>query len=58
MDLDQVLPRPDVLMSSGELSSLSDDKNFRFLLQSGYEHIQRVAKEQERIKDNEEAMEQ
>ena len=57
MDLKSVLPDPDVLFSSEELSDLSKDKNFRFLVKSGYEHIDRVAKEQDRLR-NVEDMEQ
>ena len=57
MDLKSVLPDPDVLFSSEELSDLSKDKNFRFLVKSGYEHVDRVAREQDRLR-NVEDMEQ
>ena len=57
MALDSVLPSPDVLFASDELSELSKNKNFRFLVKSGYEHIERVAREQEKRQEDE-AMEQ
>jgi len=41
-DLADFLPRPETLLESEELGELRSNTNFQFLIQTGYEHIQRV----------------
>jgi len=41
-DLAEFLPKPEALLESEELGELSGSANFKFLIQTGYEHIQRV----------------
>jgi len=41
-DLTEFLPKPETLLQSEELGELSGSANFKFLIQTGYEHIQRV----------------
>ena len=42
MDLNVSLPSPEELFGSKDLSAMSSDTNFKFLIQTGYEHIQRT----------------
>jgi len=42
VDLREYLPSPDLLLQSDELSTLSKNQNFQYLLQFGYQHIQKV----------------
>jgi len=42
VDLRDYLPSPDVLLQSEELAALSNNQNFQYLLQFGYQHIQKV----------------
>lgn len=43
MSLSEVLPEVEVILGSEELDDdLKSDANFRFLIQSGYEHLKRV----------------
>ena len=42
MDLNVCLPRPEDLFDSADLSEMSSNSNFKFLIQTGYEHIQRT----------------
>lgn len=41
-DLAEFLPRPEALLDSLELGELRESANFRYLIQTGYEQIQRV----------------
>ena len=47
MNLSEILPDLDSIFSSEELGEeLKGDPNFRFLIQSGYEHMKRVERNQ------------
>ena len=42
MDLNVSLPSVEELFGSKDLSDMSSNTNFKFLIQTGYEHIQRT----------------
>jgi len=41
-DLSTYLPKPEMILGSEELHGLKNDQNFQYLLQTGYEQLQRV----------------
>jgi len=41
-DLATYLPKPEMLLEFEELEQLRNDQNFQYLLQTGYEQLQRV----------------
>ena len=53
MDLANNLPSPQELYESEELESIGSNANFRFLVQTGYEHIGRI-EEQANLRAEEE----
>jgi len=42
LELGSFLPAPESILNQGELGDLRKQANFQFLLQTGYEHVQRV----------------
>ena len=58
MDLSEVLPTPEALFASSELKKMRTDANFKFLVKSGYEHIERVCTHLEEQQEEEEAMQE
>lgn len=45
-DLSTLVPSVEEILSSDELSTLAKNRNFQFLLQTGFEHISRVCQEE------------
>ncbi|XP_059094944.1 nuclear pore complex protein Nup133-like [Tigriopus californicus] len=45
-DLSTLVPSVEEILSADELSGLAKNRNFQFLLQTGYEHITRVCQEE------------
>ncbi len=58
MDLKEVLPTPEELFACKELKSLKTDANFKFLIKSGYEHIDRASATSGAREEGEESMQE